>query len=731
MSFQVIISCTKRMASDTPAVCGMKSAALPEELQQTAEIEAILDLQEKAEVPCYYRYEIRQVEDASYHILCRSVLTGRGGEVRLVHALILSQDEVSALRQSTVRPTPAGVMLGLENVHFWRTGLPTETEEEWDAEPSMTASALPDASVQATWKRLTGHKSNAKILFTPPYDRACLVTHPQEVRQEDLLSLFHESDWLTSERGWGCTFATHGDCRECVGDVRRLAVPESVYRAGEDWGKIPVLLISPEWEPSPEPQLSSAPVTEQGGIPYIYTEAHDNDAYPYTRPPLRRFHRLLIAIGGLLFLAFCINLLVYGKVDDAGALAGKVIVQNEPTEPTDDSRSVPLELTGADDTPLPSPLRQEADLSTVAEPLPLPVHRDGLEAEAPAKVEAAPATKKSSLQWILPGQELPQEISESLSQGVANVSVYLLQTGGGVYRGTLFPGATPDTYTLRGERQETEIKIERKGAVLRSLTHRDMPIAVSLPTAGKRLLLLPRLRYRFGGMTTLPELSDIYFRIKASQIALGADGSLQCSVFPEVSEGKTIYTEHRVHIVLPHLRNREQSISCEQDESLPVTIKSESQTDKKGCCTIPVKLLLSNPFYRKVPARFQEITQRALLENRRDYTCATLFAMADKLAKGQLSREAQDEYTRLRKELESVLPSLPEMTDAEAAKQIKDAVCAYINDSLQALYAREKAQAESYDNRLELSLEDIREEQGGAIRWIFALQEETQDKDEP
>lgn len=177
--------------------------------------------------------------------------TGRG--CFTAHHLIFTQQEVEQLLADEHRPTPSGVMLALYNSGFWIRKWQGEPRYLINA-PHMMLERMPDASVQPTWKQLTGHKSNARAFYTHPYDRECLVTLPCETPVQSILGLFHESDWLTHSRGWGITFTTEADDSDSFAETLRMITLESsplVQRAMRTGH--PVLKISADMELPVEP----------------------------------------------------------------------------------------------------------------------------------------------------------------------------------------------------------------------------------------------------------------------------------------------------------------------------------------------------------------------------------------------------------------------------------------------------------------------------------------------
>ena len=113
------------------------------------------------------------------------------------------------------------MILALQKTGFW--------QQKWDEAPryltegpTLSRDDLPSAEAQPTWKKLTGHKSNARAFFTPPYERDCLILVSPGTPAADILSLFHESDWLTHSRGWGVSFTTEADEGDSFPETLRM-----------------------------------------------------------------------------------------------------------------------------------------------------------------------------------------------------------------------------------------------------------------------------------------------------------------------------------------------------------------------------------------------------------------------------------------------------------------------------------------------------------------------------
>lgn len=171
-----------------------------------------------------YSYNILNHAGGPWHVLTCTQCAGADYSGRICHIshhLILNQDEVRTLHNHTLRPTPAGLMQALQNNGFWKSRWEGEPQYLTNS-PTLSPGDMPDAEAQPTWKKLTGHKANARALYTAPFERDCLITVPPGTSSGDVLSLFHESDWLTHTRGWGITFTTVADDADSFAETLRM-----------------------------------------------------------------------------------------------------------------------------------------------------------------------------------------------------------------------------------------------------------------------------------------------------------------------------------------------------------------------------------------------------------------------------------------------------------------------------------------------------------------------------
>lgn len=271
-----------------------------------------------------YSYTILTQGESIWHVLTCTQNAGAdysGRICHIAHHLILSLDEVRSLHDHPLRPTPAGLMLALQNNGFWKSKW-EEAPRYLTEKPTLSPGDMPSGESQPTWKNVTGHKANARLFFTPPFERDCLITLAPGTPSATVLSLFHESDWLTHSRGWGTSFTTEADDADSFTEtLRMVTVPGSplVQRAMRTGH--PVLNIEPGMQLPPPAPTSLPPQSHplQPGTPprdngemlrslsrtaaqYHYIEEPDWLMYD-VRPTRRRWPYITAGIAGIAALA--------------------------------------------------------------------------------------------------------------------------------------------------------------------------------------------------------------------------------------------------------------------------------------------------------------------------------------------------------------------------------------------------------------------------------------------
>lgn len=342
MSFQLIYTSSFRLLDSSESGYGIvaRSEKLPKAL--CAKLSALSIYREPrggcAQQGPQFSYHILDHAAAAWHVLscvqqAGADYSGRG--CYIAHHLILNQSEVRRLADDAEhRPTPAGLTLALLKCGFWMNrwhGEPAYIS----GEPNMTFDDLPDAAAQPTWKRLTGHKANARAFYTSPFERDCLITIEPGTHSKDILSLFHESDWLTHARGWGVTYTTLADEADSFADtLRMVTVPSSplvqrAIRTGhpvlnierchniltQDSTRIPPVsnALPPTHEPHHKGSMMSSLARAEAA--YIYTEEPDWLVYD-VRPAHHSFVPVCVAVAGA---AACVALGIWLADDSPDA----------------------------------------------------------------------------------------------------------------------------------------------------------------------------------------------------------------------------------------------------------------------------------------------------------------------------------------------------------------------------------------------------------------------------
>lgn len=305
MSFQLIHTSYPHLLDSTASGYGTvaRSEDIPPLL--VSRLNAISIMREPNGGACttgpQFSYRIINTGSTAWHVL--TCVQGSGADYsgracHTAHHLVISQQEVTKLLGNEMRPTPAGISLALHRSGFWI--------QKWQGEPRfiigeppLRPEHFPDATVQPTWKHLTGHKSNARAFYTPPYHRECLVTVHRGTSSLEVLGLFHESDWLTPGLGWGCTYTTETDDADSFAETLRMVVcPESpLVRRAIRTGH-PVLHIAADMELAVEPEQREPAQSEladfSGTENQIPVQQHDKGVrilprstshYHYTEEP--------------------------------------------------------------------------------------------------------------------------------------------------------------------------------------------------------------------------------------------------------------------------------------------------------------------------------------------------------------------------------------------------------------------------------------------------------------
>lgn len=361
MSYQLIYTSSHHLLDSNSAGYGIvaRSEKLPKALCNRISALSVFREPRDGQVTTgsQFSYHVLNHAGSVWHVLSSVRQAGADYSGRwcyIAHHLILTPEEVRGLLQHKLRPTPAGITLALHKSGFWL--------DKWQGEPRFinqepepAPEHLPDASTQPTWKRLTGHKSNARAFFTSPFERDCLVTVAPGTATTEVLQLFHESDWLTHTRGWGISYTTVADAADSFSETLRMVTTpgspliQRAVRTGH-----PVLEIAKDMElPRGEealPPPGSMPFTPHANKPphgsltrtlsrcvshYHYTEEPDWLLYDVRPARPRLIPGTVISLGVVTCLALIawlqLPLLRESQKIEAG-LAENNIIEQESTD---------------------------------------------------------------------------------------------------------------------------------------------------------------------------------------------------------------------------------------------------------------------------------------------------------------------------------------------------------------------------------------------------------------
>lgn len=346
MSYQLIYHRpSEHLLTTTSAGTVARSRTIPRALEQSL-IELTHSLYTGAQITpgLYYSYLKIENDSAPIHVLSSHQFDTEQGYT--VHHLAMTYDEVQVLRRNASRPTPAGLILALRNIGLWCTHSATERFPYIDDEPRLTAAALPEADNQPTWEKFTGNKSNARCFFTSPYDRDCVVTVPADATPQEVLMLLHESDWLSSTRGWDKTFTTLVSSNIDKLHCNRIILHQTAPPPGSlTW--LPhsqQLTINPQLVlgcaiTNAQQSAQSATVlpprkhgsratesTATSHLPYKYTETPDVEVFKVLPPP-NKWLRWACYLVGTAALWSSFSLISGLMMDEAGELTGDIITQ--------------------------------------------------------------------------------------------------------------------------------------------------------------------------------------------------------------------------------------------------------------------------------------------------------------------------------------------------------------------------------------------------------------------
>lgn len=322
MSYQLVSICSTETPGNASAKVLAQSPDIPEQLLSCLQAVRYTSLKPGR----HYHYHIISLQGGhNYHVL--TTLSHIAEQQYIIHRMVLTAEEVSTMQKNASRPTPAGLFVALSNIDFWcKEALSGPHPQYIEGAPKLTASSIPDASMQDTWKRITGHKSNVKSLVSAGYASKCILKTPRDTTNEDALLLLHESMWLTNYRGWGKSFST---ITNTTADIIAVSSEQQLEEAQTNNSAVAVLTISAdmvyaEYEqvesevcspgacPAPSPSLQCEQTqSELHTEPYKYVEAPDYETFDIDSPEHRsiRSSKYIAAL-------FALSLLVYISVSN-------------------------------------------------------------------------------------------------------------------------------------------------------------------------------------------------------------------------------------------------------------------------------------------------------------------------------------------------------------------------------------------------------------------------------
>ena len=530
-------------------------------------------------------------ERGTQHIFGSIRWMKRGGVTSadyIAHFLVLTEEEVRGIWQSSCRLTPAGVLLVLELSGFWAESwrgaarwLTNENLPKWEE----SEEAL-QAQVQPTWQRYTGHKRFAALLKTPQYKEACMLAVPAGTPVTDMLRLLHEADFLRSDLGWSIPISTHSSEEFMdLAQVQLLGFIGGRMQRQATLSGIPVIEVTEKLvdEPTPQssqpspPPLVTTPQVEEKSFT-ISGEGHGTSA-PQTKhliSKLLKTGEALLILGGV---ALC-GYYVWHNRDELINQADDILAQVEKLNKAEQPQDVVPESTSQTRAEEPTIVEQE---STTSEQ----------------------KSVRRRIKPVLIGQTVPSFVKSLFNDtnsriDIGTVTIYHLsptesdradslsrELDGSAYYATISPGDAAGKWELRLlEQGETlpggKVTITTKGDTLRSITDENgQSVALRLPinqegkTVGEALLL-PELRIalptignsqktKTNGADNIAGLAPEHLTCEPQKLSFGA--SPQAKKWESNLKGSVSYTAEDL-LRLPAVTTRNKVILVGQDPQL-------------------------------------------------------------------------------------------------------------------------------------------------------------------
>lgn len=416
----------------------------------------------------------------------------------IAHFLVLTEEEVRKIWQSSCRLTPAGILLVLELSGLWAESwrgtarwLTNENLPNWaEAEETL------QAQVQPTWQYYTGHKHFAALLKSPQYREACMLALPAGTPVIDMLRLLHEADSLRSDMGWSIPVSTLGSEQVVeLTQVQLLGYIGSRMQRQATLAGIPVIEVTeklvdaaetPNVQPAAPPPVFTPPQVEKSAI----TSGGEEDEAS-APPPTHLLSKLLRLGGALLILggAVICGQYVWNNRAELREHADKAYAQTQELGQTEHAKNEAYES---------ATQSNDEEVSTGEK---VPAHGDIL----PVQVgQAIPNCLK----------QLFSDIDNRLDSG--KVAIYHLHPNeqvnslshdldGNAYRAIISPGDGEGKWELRLLEQDKpmpggKVTITTEDNTLRDITDEEgksvallLPIPQGDETTGE-VLLLPEVR---------------------------------------------------------------------------------------------------------------------------------------------------------------------------------------------------------------------------------------------
>lgn len=316
MAFQLIYTSSAHLLDSPLSGYGVvaRSEHIPPALvQELVELSAYKPPDDQAIEGAQFSYTPLECAARTWHVLTSARPAGVDHHKRpchLAHHIVLTDTEAQVYASAgTESPpsTPAGIILALELAGFWK--------RRWQSSPAIIDDDsfplpidCPSAERQPTWHIFTGSPHHAALLSSAPCTRSCLLLVPAGTRSRDILRLLHEGYALSSRRGWGMGFSTHGAEGDLTAGHLAFSTAGSPLHRLVQQGKLPIIDIAP----GIAPPTAAAPAAPPEHLSPRKPTRHEAEAAPLSgaltarrKARSRKFSRLgwWLAAGAAILLA--------------------------------------------------------------------------------------------------------------------------------------------------------------------------------------------------------------------------------------------------------------------------------------------------------------------------------------------------------------------------------------------------------------------------------------------